>query len=296
MSLGIASIRTVEGGGGSVQLAVSAARAALDDAAVDPRSVRLLISAGVYRDENICEPAMAPFIQRALGIDTACIDGSGAGPFSFDVNDSACGVLTACQIAEQLLVEPGASALVLASDVDPNSPGAPALGFQPVGAAVVLRPCPEGRGFRAFCSESHGEHRDSYLGSLDWTPHGEGGTGEHRVTISQTPDFASSCADCGASTIESFLEREGLEARDIDVIVPAGWPCGFAEALREKLKRDDAVWLLPERAYPSGHTAASARCIERGFVSGKNCKRKRRMLFVAAGAGIKISLALYDEV
>ena len=55
----------------------------------------VLVHTGVYRDENICEPAMAPFIQRRVGANPALPPLGAPGTFSFDLVNGGCGFLSA---------------------------------------------------------------------------------------------------------------------------------------------------------------------------------------------------------
>jgi len=68
-----------EAGAGSRALAVSAARRALEAAGRGPEEIEMLVNAGVYRDENIIEQAMGPFIQRGLGANLSFPPARGAG-------------------------------------------------------------------------------------------------------------------------------------------------------------------------------------------------------------------------
>ena len=85
--------------GGSVshsalQLAVSAANSCLHDARRDADTVDLLVNAGIYRDKNLAEPALAALIQEDIGANPEDPHGDRHGTFSFDISNGTCGILT----------------------------------------------------------------------------------------------------------------------------------------------------------------------------------------------------------
>jgi 3-oxoacyl-[acyl-carrier-protein] synthase III len=63
----------------------------------DPDEFDLLVNAGMYRDRNLGEPALAALIQDDIGANTEDPHAEAHGTFSFDVANGACGVLTALQ-------------------------------------------------------------------------------------------------------------------------------------------------------------------------------------------------------
>jgi 3-oxoacyl-[acyl-carrier-protein] synthase-3 len=66
-SVGVAGARGLRRAS-SVELAARAARRAIEAAGCEASEIGLLVSVGVYRDQNICEPAIAPFVQRRIGL------------------------------------------------------------------------------------------------------------------------------------------------------------------------------------------------------------------------------------
>jgi 3-oxoacyl-[acyl-carrier-protein] synthase-3 len=134
---------------GSVDLCVRAAQAGLAGAGIDAGDIDVLIHTGVYRDRNICEPAMAPFVQERIGANSSSPSRSGGerSTFSFDLNNGVCGWLNALQIGDGLLSSGRARrVLVVTADVDPAPRVSSGLGFAPGGAAVVLAPGERGTG------------------------------------------------------------------------------------------------------------------------------------------------------
>ena len=69
----------------ALHLAVAAAKTCLQGAGREPDDVDLLINAGVYRDKNLAEPALAALIQEDIGANPEDPHDDAVGTFSFDV-------------------------------------------------------------------------------------------------------------------------------------------------------------------------------------------------------------------
>src|ERR1700737_1405566 len=113
------------GGGGArhsaLRLAVAAAKTCLERAGRDSDDVDLLINAGIYRDRNLAEPALAALIQEDIGANPEDPHDDAHGTFSFDISNGTCGVLTALQIADGFLRSRTIDrALIVASDANPG--------------------------------------------------------------------------------------------------------------------------------------------------------------------------------
>ena len=110
------------------RLADAAARACLAEAGKEPSEIDMLINTGVYREDNMGEPALAALIQEDIGANLGQPPAAGHGTFSFDLMNGTCGVVSAIQLESGLLrsgvIRLGA---IVASDVDPDLKGFPVL-------------------------------------------------------------------------------------------------------------------------------------------------------------------------
>src|SRR4051812_38621968 len=122
----------------ALQLAVSAASSCLQEARRDADDLDLLVNAGIYRDKNLGEPALAALIQEDIGANPEDPHGNAHGTFSFDISNGTCGILTALQIVDGFLKSHMIScALITASDADPGHGMSDHFPFSPVGAALL---------------------------------------------------------------------------------------------------------------------------------------------------------------
>ena len=116
---------------------------------------------------------------------------------------------------------------------------------------------------------------------------------EHTIRLREGEDYVDQCARGAVRSIARFLDDNGLGIDDIDRIVPSQAPVGFpqafaAEAPRRIRKRCADVG--PPIA--GAHTVGPAIAIEAALAS-EDTRGARNLLFVAAGSGITIALALY---
>jgi 3-oxoacyl-[acyl-carrier-protein] synthase-3 len=289
----------VEAGAGSRALAVRAARSALDSAGRLPEEIELLVNAGVYRDENIIEPAMAPFIQRGIGANSSFPPARGAGTFSFDLSNGACGLLTAINVIDGFM-RSGAvrSGLVVASDADPDPSGSENYPFAAAGGAILLRAASNGEGFAWFHSRTWSEHFSLYdarlCGTDDMAAADPRSARGQRLRVSQGDGFLAGCLDSVCRTVEELAGRGVLDLAAVDLVIPAPSLPGFGEALAERL----GLAVVPPASSLDGaprvHTASTAFSLELAVRNG-SWARARRILFVAVGAGVTVSLALYER-
>ena len=282
----------------SVRLATRAARAGLARAGWAAADLDVLVNTGVYRDRNIVEPAMAPFIQHRLGANLGVGDDeAGRSTFSFDLANGACGLLQALQVVDGMLASGRARrALVVTSDVDPRPGVSEGLAFDPLGAAVLVRRGGEGEGFRGFDFESFPKHSHLFDSAIRFVPEGEGPRGPaNRVLSRFDADYLEKCVECAHALVRRFLGGLGLVMADLDLVAPSQFPAGFPRAFarRAGLEPEQLAEAAPGHGVPytAGPVAALEACAARPRTVRAGCT-----LFVAAGAGIDVGVALYAGV
>lgn len=271
-------------------LSTRAASGALRAAGCDASDLDLLVSAGIYRDRYTGEPAMAPLVQARLGakLEPGAHGASAAMLLSFDIANGGCGVLDAARVADGLLRSGRARrALVVGADVDPAPGLSRGLAFDPSGGALLLEPGPEDAGFTAFASESFPKHVHLADAALEWHE----GSARHVLVRREDPRYRDECVRCAASAVARFLARVGKRPREVDLVIPAQSPRGFARAFAARAAPGALVIDASDEvgsAYTAGMPAAVYAAMRRGA-----WQRARTVLFVAVGAGIGVATALY---
>jgi 3-oxoacyl-[acyl-carrier-protein] synthase-3 len=310
------------GGIGSIKLADEAAHACLERAGRSAAELDFMINAGVYRDNNIAEPAVASIIQEDIGANPDPPLQGGHGTFSFDVVNGACGVLTGIHILDGFLTSGAINlGIVVTADADPErgsnwdfpfglvgaagrmSRSHSRFPFAPVGGAVLLsRSDDEEKGFSRFAFATFSEFKHLLEADVRWQ---EGPVpravadrvpglepGNNVLRIHEGEGYAARAAECAATSARTFLESAGLKPLDIDLLVPSPTPAGFSDAFTQALGIPaDRVARVDER-FDRVHTAGPIAALD-GVMQSRQFAEARNVLFATVGAGITVGLALY---
>jgi 3-oxoacyl-[acyl-carrier-protein] synthase-3 len=281
---------------GALRLADDALAQCLDQAGRKAAELDLLVNAGLYREKNLAEPALAAMIQEDVGANPGHPPREHAhGTFSFDVANGGCGVVTAFELVDGLIgsrtVELGA---VVASDSNPGS--VEHFPFPAAGGAVLLRPGESGTGFLAFDSETFPEFSASFESALVWRashhvlPLSAGG--QNVLEITCRDEYAARAVDCAETVLGRFLDTRRLVPGDVDLLVASTFPRTFAADIARRLGLPAGCVALPDEPFEGAHTAGVIASLEPAFRSGR-LSRARHVLFVTVGAGITVATALY---
>ncbi len=268
----------------ALHLAVQAADDCLRRAGRDADEVDLLINAGIYRDRNLAEPALAALIQKDIGANPEDPHTNAHGTFSFDITNGTCGLLSGLQIVDGFLKSHAIDcALVVASDADPGHGMSDHFPYAPVGAALL-------------CTWSDG---DSGLQKVHWTNRPEGAEsyratvgladGHNILRFDQSADIDGLFARAAARVAVECLSESGLTPQDIDVVVAAPARSRFRDALADRLgvPADEIIVADDEKMHTASLAAALQEAVDR-VPDGS------RVLLVAAGAGVTAGAALYQ--
>jgi 3-oxoacyl-[acyl-carrier-protein] synthase-3 len=270
---------------GSVQHAAVAARDCLARAGVAGGDVDVLINTGVFRDDNLCEPALAVFIQAELGINLDYAVSASAKPtLSFDLSNGACGPLNAVQAAQAFLAPPGGAqhVLVVAADAHPSgrTDRVPGFPYATGGAAMLLAHDPDPRaGFgavRTTLATRTAPDRSGYYDPTD---------PDDRLTVvvpELSEDGFAQWVDLAGELVDRHAEAEGLDLTR-SLFLTSGSPVHLATALSYRLGvAADAVITPTGDGEP--HTAA-VMLAYRHTVEARYTDRYRQLVFVTVGSG-----------
>jgi 3-oxoacyl-[acyl-carrier-protein] synthase-3 len=268
----------------ALALGVEACRAALERCGLSPRDVGLLINAGLYRDDNLGEPALAPLIQEDIGANPEDPHPGGAGTFSFDVANGSCGLLNALEIADGFLRTTAVrTVLVVASDASPSRRLAPDFPYQPGGAAAVCRWAPGDNGLGPFRWHSSPDDGASFKATVGFEDN------RNILRIAEEADFAERAADAAVAAAHGLLSGNRLDPADIGLVVASPSLHPLTKKVAAELDmQEEAIVTDPEAWHTAGLFAALGRAQDAGLLrSGTN------VLLLCAAAGVKAGAALY---
>jgi 3-oxoacyl-[acyl-carrier-protein] synthase-3 len=282
---------------GARKLADQAARACLARAGKDAKDIDLLINAGIYRDDNLAEPALASLIQEDIDANLGHPPRPGKhGTFSFDVVNGGVGVLTALELLDGF-VRSGSIRTGMAVASDSNPGRAESFPFPAIGGALLVGPSGERDGFVDFAFESFDDRDGGLEASVAWNEHAQrwfSPHGANTLQITEHEGYRSRAVACATDAARRYLARREIEPRAIDLTILSQSPLGFAECLREQLGLDaGSIPRVPE-TMKNAHTAGVIAALEVASASGQFAAAKN-VLFLAVGAGIVVGLALYRQ-
>lgn len=283
-------------GHGARRLADAAARECLSGAGVDADDVDLLVNSGVYRERGLGEPALAALVQEDVDANVGHPDRHAHGTFSFDVDNGACGVLTAVHISRGLLLS-GAirRALVVTSDSGPGPLHARWMPYDEGGGALLLERDDQVEGFSAVRFATFPEYAGLLQGYWTWerrVSHRPGGpAGRNRLVVEERPGYRDRAAECAVETVGKMLADGGVTGSDIDLVV-ATPEAGFGDTVAAGIGIPVARVLHLGEQTNRLHTAQPVAAIAAAMRTGR-WQDARTILFVSAGAGITITAAVY---
>ena len=282
------------------RLADAAARSCLEHARRQPGDIDMLINAGVYREDNMGEPALAALIQEDIGANPGQPPVGGQGTFSFDLANGICGVLNATQLEAGFLrsgvIRLGA---IVTSDVNPDLKDPRSAPFRPSGGAMLLSWDDSIAGFTDFYTETFPEYEGLFASGLVWQKRGRlhasrPATGQSQMVIDEKPGYHDRLVDCAEEATRRFLRRLGMDMGEVDLLVPAPSFQDFLDPLKVRLGiPGDRVAYVTE-GLECAYTTALIAALQAAIKSGR-LGEARNTLMLAAGAGITVALALYRQ-
>ena len=271
---------------GSLKHAVEAGERCLEASRYQPADVRVLVNAGVHRDGHVCEPAIAAYVQHALGIN---VDFHGRRTLAFDLLNGGVGMLNAAHLV---------AAQMLAGD-DPGRHGGRERGQQrpPPRPGIDLRrerggdaarrlAAKRGRLRRLRLRHPRGARRPLHGGRQP------GGAARAAPPAARAELEDAYLAGASAAVTEA-LSRDGLRPGDVDVVVPAQISPPFLKRLPGAIgfpaeKVADFTASLPDTLTTSVFLA-----LDRARTAGTLGPGKKALL-LACGSGVTVAAVTYQ--
>lgn len=244
-------------------MAIAAARQALDNAGLTPAAIDAIVLATTTPDDTF--PATAVKVQAALGMEHG---------FAFDVQAVCSGFIYALSMANNLIATGMAKRVLvigaekMSSILDWTDRGTCIL-FGDGAGAVILEETEEPKaGFLTTHLHSDGRYRD-----MLYTNGGVGATKTAGHIQMQGKEVFKHAVECLASVVEEALAAAHLQPEDIDLLVPHQANVRIIESTAKKLgmSMDKVVVTLDKHGNTSAasiplalHTAVSAGRVKRG--------------------------------
>ena len=256
-------------------------------AKADVETIDLLINTGIYRDDNLVEPAVAALIQKHAGIGLE-YERHASPMLSFDLLSGPCGFLDAVDLAAAVFgTTECQSCVVVSGDGHPSRSPRRDTSFPYLAssAATLLMNSSDGSGFGSVYRV--GSSPTGLLGYLDLATVGLNG----RVLIT-TEELDGRTREQGQQVAidvaELCLETEGIDPADC-VLVASEPRAGFVKAIAAAVQIDQVV----TPSTPGNPHTAALQFAYQALLEAEPARTERHALFLAADGYFTAACADY---
>lgn len=278
----------------SIDFVCQAGTECVDKAGISIHEVDILINIGVYHDDNIMEPAMAPLIQKKLGLNPDPVMVKTGVTFCFDLYNGACGFINALQVADSFLKTGQAKhVLIVSGDTHPSQQKHATFPFTPVGAAVLLRYDKNAKkGFSHFYLETRANEKQGLVSGGDLFNFGK--TGRSLMDFTIDDDYVEELGQFISSTSTEYIQASKIDLNTIRFLISSQQKQGFSRFIHQAIGMNgtsrcvdlyDTFGDVHTSSLPLGYHQLR----EEGAINDND-----RILFAAAGSGLTAAYALYD--
>lgn len=273
----------------TLDLIQNASETCLAHSSYQKDEIDLMLFAGVYRDEFLCEPAVAALAEGRMGINDDINTQQEKKTFALDLLNSGIGALSACYTAGSLMLAgKGSTALIMASEVENNRNLSPSalMGVEETGSALLLDLSPDGKtGFGQFVFKDFPEY------GMALQTRSETWQGKTRLEIIKDPRLEEYYLECIPVAVQELLEREQLRMEQIDLILPSQISSTFLDQLSTHLHVDRKK-IVDVQAQGDLLTSSLAYTLHQAQQQGM-AKPGSIGLIINVGAGIQVGCATY---
>jgi 3-oxoacyl-[acyl-carrier-protein] synthase-3 len=270
-------------------LAIEAARRALQKQNTDPESIGLIILSTISPDNP--NPATACAVQAGLGIKNLCP--------SFDLSAACSGFIYALEAGARNILTGGERVLVVAAEIrskftDPGDPSTFPI-FGDGAAAVILEPCEKGTGLLGIQTMADGRGYNSVFipagGSRRPASRETVAAGEHFIKMVNGEKIFFEVVEGMTTYTKTFLEKCGKSLDEIDFVLPHQANLNILREVERRLSLPKGKMLVNIQQVGNTSSASIPILLSQNIESGI-IKPGALVLMIAAGAGHTMGLAL----
>ena len=290
-----ASFASPDGPPSSVGMAAFAAKNCLAQCGMSVSEVDLLINVGVFRDDNIIEPAMAPLIQKQAGLNPDPVRRGSLDhtTLSFDINDGPGGFLTAVRVAESFFKTGCARhALVVGGDIHPSRTPHRDFPFSTMAAAALLAFAEDdGQGFSDFHFKTSSNGSFGFSANVDLMANGL--VSRSSMNFEMEEDYTDRLIAFASEMLLELFQSGRMNAAAIDYVVVSQQIKGLGRLIAEAAGLNGRARVIDlYDQYGDAHTSTLMVSYHH-LAGGDLLKKNDRILFLSAGSGLSASCALY---
>jgi 3-oxoacyl-[acyl-carrier-protein] synthase III len=274
----------------SMESLVGAAQSCLMKSSYECSEIGLLIYSGVYRSDNILEPAYATLLAGELDMNATISVPDDKKTLAFDIFNGSLGFLNACYVAQQIIMAGNfETAMIVAAEIENNSDIHPdkLLGLRETASALILDSTSStDQGFSRFLFTYHEELMSAYTTyytTIDSKPY---------IQLMKVTDLDELYITCIIPAVQKLLQAEGLDINHIHRVFPPQISSEFIDRLSKRINipREKFVDIAGEGPdfFSSSIACALDHAHQKVLVESGDIG-----LMIAVGSGIQIGCAIY---
>ncbi|MBV9706504.1 MAG: non-ribosomal peptide synthetase, partial [Chloroflexi bacterium] len=218
----------------TMELVRAAAEHCLAQSSYERSAIDLLIYAGIYRDEFLCEPSLASMVAGMLNINDTIESQHDKKTFALDLFNGAIGFLNACYTAISMIkVGKVKNAMIVASEIENNRVTTLPTELRHIeedGSCVILDESPDGKtGFGNFVFKYFTDYIESF--GAYTVLH----KGKMCMHFEQDPHLETYYLRCIQESVDELLRIEQLDITQIKIVLPPQISSGFIARLGNTL-------------------------------------------------------------
>jgi 3-oxoacyl-[acyl-carrier-protein] synthase III len=265
------------------QMATRAAKDCLARSRYSASQIDTLIFTGVYRNEFLCEPAIATLVAKELGIVGSMQADARGGFFGFDILNGALGFLTSAWVVSNLVAggQAKVAMIVSAESVRQQQQGA-ALGIVDAASALILDAGDGATGFDSFSFASSPEHHDAFRSYAN--------TSQGPATLGFSGDMDSLRALAIPElrrVMDRHLQESGLTRDDLAAVIPPQDGDEFLARLAQGLG------LPADKVVNAGSGNVSASSFAFSMLAASRQDAEKPLLAMEFAPGLQVGCAVY---
>jgi 3-oxoacyl-[acyl-carrier-protein] synthase III len=260
---------------------------------ITKEEIDLLIYLGIYRDDNIAEPALASIVQKRLRINPdPALDHGTPTTFSFDMMaGGASAFLYAVQVVDSMI---GAgfkkNALIVTCDSHPSKGPAPDFPFSSVGSAVLLSASKNDKGFTNLMFKTSEVLNESFY---SYNIVNKMGTeGRKKMYFDIREDYNRHLFEFTLSTIRENIKSGKIDIKKINHVIVSNPLRPYVKQLADEFRITEDSFVLMDDEYGDPHTSALPVCYYTGCIK-KMFKINDTILFIGAASGLTCACGVY---
>lgn len=282
-----------EGIKSSLSLLCKAAESCISKAGLGINDIDMLINVGIYHDDNIMEPAMAPLIQKHMGMNLDPVLKKTGFTFCFDLYNGACGFINALMTADAFLRNGRArNVLIVAGDTHPSKSIQADFPFSPLGAAVILQhDANSNKGFSHYYEQTS---TNGYRGALAGAELSRlGNRGRAMIQYFREDRFIENLSEFTSVTAGEYVKKFNIDVKDIGILISSQQDRGFAGYMHKAVGMNGvSKYVDIFETYGNVHTSSLPLCYHHIAEQGV-MKHDDKILFAAVGSGLTAAYAMY---